>query len=979
MEGGISKSRLEHRPSSRNSNNSDNSAMSENCLLPPLTRNDLSKSSSEEPSRHHLRESILMKTNFSGEISGSDSINIYNNTDSPTLSRGSWARSSDGKRPQGVEDFVTIAFDDSSSTERRGSDSSSLAGRQRPRSLSPLDVANLWQDAHGKLLQTIAATIAAATGSSVSSSEGAPSEKRASGSHNSTLLSQVESFSGSSQNSVFAESNPTTTTVGDDDINEPRSQSQNGSLGSVSSGRQREAMCSLPDILEAVEHENTLEMLSGSEISYSNNMSKNGHLSPQALAAAKHLPSKVEKSFGKNDFPQSPYPEDSTLTASKLASEKPKSYLQHTFLRHRSAQLNDSNVEVSGQLEEDSLQDSNLFHDKQRPDDVSSSPEWIKSGASKDSDNGNGNDGPSPFTDQELVLVMANSLKSYMGYSTPTTSTASREREGLALTIDDLRISPDDKQGTLSSTNAVIDGNFNSGNIPRTRSSSSLFHDDSENSSPISTASKMQRQKAAEKVDVDLSPNALKHMNDDFPLYLKETMEIHGIPKSEALNILREAYAYHTLKIAPGANQSSNRLSPSTAQSGLFQSGSGASFRRNTLHTKPGLGSSKEKSPKNSIYPGDSSWMSSHPSEYISMGHRDPERYHTDENVAPYKKEGDIILFDSIALHKSKLVGKNLIGAQAHIQAGKSKAKKLSVLGVSVDKEDSASSPFKSGKTFELSASNKDGAIPEDYVRAKYRPPLYEKIDDQEVTDSLSRNMNQYSMRSSRDMDSKQRQIMELAAEDNTHRHQRKIKNLDLSDESEIEFLRKEIIKHNRKRSQPVSDFFNLNSTASLDSNLSRKHNSSVSQPNLKRNSQACLSLGRDAKAAAWESDSWRNNARVTFDIPHSYRSSMRSTKSSSHRHDNSSAQGRTKDLDLSSTTYQELEASEGRVVDYFSNGPALNSQSGRLLYEDAQQYQFRQMKHHSQPELGIHGRPNQRSPLRPIHHNFRKDGPRQQ
>uniref|UniRef100_A0A2C9M842 XK-related protein n=1 Tax=Biomphalaria glabrata TaxID=6526 RepID=A0A2C9M842_BIOGL len=398
---------------------------------------------------------------------------------SPTLSRSSWARSSDlNRHSMVIEDFTVLGFDDSSSTDRKTSDSSSFSNQ--PKSLSPLNVSILWKDIHSRLRATIAATIAEATGNA-SSTESSPNKNHSISFAEDSLNSTRKTWN-ISHNNAFMES--------------VSSFKEESSKQSMDSSR-REALVSLPDIVEALD---LISEISSPDKTFVNLLDcsvKSIH--SQHEQSSLKTESSLHQSNG-SKLNTSSYPEDSTLTLSKLGMKESTS-----FNKMQKQELLSSNLSPM------KSPDHSEFFPLQRI----------------------GEDG-SPFTDKELVHVMASSLQSYIGASSSYDSNA---REGLALTLDDLQF-----DGETSPTQSA-------GMLKKSRSASSLFHDSTE-SSPASSASKM-NQALSIQMSEKFSPNALKII--DIPSISNHTGSNSSRPKNEsvpphslALRFIMDAYGSGT-------------------------------------------------------------------------------------------------------------------------------------------------------------------------------------------------------------------------------------------------------------------------------------------------------------------------------------------------------------------------------------------------------------------------------------------------
>ena len=460
--------------------NSRSSSSSENRLLSPIAdrKNDFNKLPKDESIFSHTKtydQTNDTKRYLRPEISISDNnINMHSNlSESPTLSRGSWARLSDHNRQSiTLGDFTVLGFDDDSSLDRRPSECSSL--NSQPKSMSPLNVSSLWKDVHSRLRATIAATIAAATGNPPSSSEGTPN-------HSSSLASSVsvqdESLTSANQKAVSLNH---ISSSADSLAKEKEAGDINLTLHSLP--KKREGLSSLPDIPQTFSPDQMSDMAT-TDSSYDRYGSEtnDGPLKDLESGTVVEISGKSPSTFSKASY--SSYPEDSTLTASKL-DMKGRPYLE-TFSQ------NGFNFGVShANFQSDEPLDLSISSTASAVSPTVRSS--IKKGKQK---------GASPFTDQELVAVMAKSLQGYLR-GTPGKS-SNPEREGLALTIEDLRISRENSPESHFSKQGV--------DMQKSHSASSLFHD-STDTSPASSASKMNRAASIAKAEAKLSPNALKQL-----------------------------------------------------------------------------------------------------------------------------------------------------------------------------------------------------------------------------------------------------------------------------------------------------------------------------------------------------------------------------------------------------------------------------------------------------------------------------------
>ncbi|GFO37106.1 Xk-related protein [Plakobranchus ocellatus] len=515
--------------------NSQVSACSQNELLPSAEgkRNDLSKLSKSALSEKKLHDgSGESEKDSRANVSMSDNnLNVHSSlSGSPTLSRGSWTRLSDHNRQSlTLDDFTVLGFDDSSS-ERRPSDCSSL--NSQPKSLSPINVSSLWKDVHSRLRATIAATIAAATSNPSSSSEGTPN-----------CSQSLASFVSSGQEDNLISDKHTIASVNAKKalMGESLDEALGGSLPSLVAQdlpNQREDLSSLPDIPDSSTQDQMSDMTT-SDSSYKKQGSDD-HLPCCGHGAVIEISDKSPSMRSNASFTS--YPEDSTLTASKLDIKRTSSYLEALKLNG----MKFDSTPVIAQSDEPL--------DLSMSSTMSASSLNVKSPIKKQKQKK-----ASPFTDQELVTVMAKSLQGYLR-AMPGKS-PNLEREGLALTIDDLRISRESTPEPLSNNRDT--------NAWKSRSASSLFHDSNE-SSPASSASKMNLTASIVKAEAKLSPNAWKQLevspptaNLDSDPSQRANLVKNKLPTGNGLKFIMDSYAQASLA-SPRTNQSHSRKSENT-------------------------------------------------------------------------------------------------------------------------------------------------------------------------------------------------------------------------------------------------------------------------------------------------------------------------------------------------------------------------------------------------------------------------------
>ena len=476
----VSLAQAGRRTPSLRSVNSQASSSSGNRLLPVLGNgnNDLSKPPSQGLGMTETKTqtgSSEIRRELRADISASDNnINMHSHSsESPTFSRGSWARLSDHNRQSiTLGDFTVLGFDDDSSLDRRPSDCSSV--NSQPKSLSPLNVSSLLKDVHSRLRATIAATIAAATGNPSSSSEGTPNHSR---SLASSVSGQEESLTSGKKATLSV--NHSASICGSCDTKK-KVEDQPLNLSIQSSPLKREALSSLPDMSEALSPHQISDMAT-TDSSYDRYGSEMHSVQMKDLVECGgviEISGKSPSVFSKASY--SSYPEDSTLTASKLEIKSRPSYLDA---------LTQNGLDLYSSPRLDEPLDLSVSTAK------SSASPTVRPSIKKDKQKN-----ASPFTDQELVAVMAKSLQGYLK-DTPGKS-PNPEREGLALTIEDLRISRENSPEPYLNKE---------GNMWKSRSASSLFHDSSD-TSPASSASKMNRTVSVARAEAKLSPNALKQL-----------------------------------------------------------------------------------------------------------------------------------------------------------------------------------------------------------------------------------------------------------------------------------------------------------------------------------------------------------------------------------------------------------------------------------------------------------------------------------
>lgn len=481
------------RISSFHSDKSHDSATSDSSLLPPLPgKNSLSKSPKKN-SVLTIAELDCPKQEQSQDVSQSNDTNVLSGrSQSPTLSRDSWSLMSDQNRKSlAMEDFTILGFDESSSTDKRVSDSSSLSSQAK--SLNPLDVSSLWRDVHVRIRATIAATIAAATGSS-SSTDDAPNRNQSVSSSNSAILSQEDSLNSTNNASVF--SHNTAFMDSNSSYKETLNTSQQDNVPRFP--QFQESKSALPGMFESfVNQELSVDETRGC-IHESNKI--NTTLIP-ALAAMDC---------------SSPFQSDSTLTVSKLELQKSKSYL-------------------ASQMKPNS--DCNTIQPSCTPV-VSSYRSPVRNSLNvPNSGNPKVCKGDSPFTDQELVALMAKSLRNYVEGNSSFDSNQP-EREGLALTLEDLRVSREGSPET-SPLSHRIKGTWKSQSVLSVTQNS-------KDSSPASSASKMNRVVSVKNAETKLSPNAFKQI-ENLPQRLQSLEDLRDnvvaiVPHSHALKFIMDSY-----------------------------------------------------------------------------------------------------------------------------------------------------------------------------------------------------------------------------------------------------------------------------------------------------------------------------------------------------------------------------------------------------------------------------------------------------
>ncbi|BFY99748.1 hypothetical protein BsWGS_02788 [Bradybaena similaris] len=487
------RSGLIKRTSSFHSDKSHDSATSDSSLLAPLPGENLSKSSKKN-SVLTISELDCPKQEQSHDVSQSNNMNVLSGrSKSPTLSRDSWSMLSDQNRKSLVlEDITSLGFDESSSTDKRVSDSSSLSSQAK--SLNPLDVSNLWRDVHVRLRATIAATIAAATGSS-SSTDDTPNRNQSVSSSNSAVLSQEDSLNSTNNASVF--SHNTAFMDSNSSYKETLNTSQQNNVPLFP--QFQESKSALPDMFESfVNQELSVDETRGRTCE-SNKM--NTTLIP-ALAAMNC---------------SSPFQLDSTLTVSKLELQKSKSYLASQMKPNSDY----NTVQPSSTPVVSSYRSPVVQNSLNVPN--SGNPKVCK--------------GDSPFTDQELVALMAKSLRNYVEGNSSFDSNQP-EREGLALTLEDLRVSREGSPET-SPLSHRIKGTWKSQSVLS-------MTQNSKDSSPASSASKMNRVVSVKNADTELSPNAFKQI-ENLPQRLQSLEDLRDnvvaiVPHSHALKFIMDSY-----------------------------------------------------------------------------------------------------------------------------------------------------------------------------------------------------------------------------------------------------------------------------------------------------------------------------------------------------------------------------------------------------------------------------------------------------
>ncbi|RUS69149.1 hypothetical protein EGW08_023088 [Elysia chlorotica] len=699
--------------------NSHSSSSSENQLLPAVAdrKNDLSKPTKKESSVSETKtytQTNDIKRDLKSEMSVSDNnINMHSNlSESPTLSRGSWTRLSDHNRQSvALGDFTVLGFDDDSSLDRRPSDCSSL--NSQPKSMSPLNVSSLWKDVHSRLRSTIAATIAAATGNLPSSSEGTPNRSR---SLASSVSLQDESLTSANQKSVSL--NHIFSASVDSFVKENEARQLNISLQSLP--KKREGLSSLPEIPQTFSPDQMSDMAT-TDSSYDRYGSENNDRFKNDLdsGAVVEISGKSPSTFSKASY--SSYPEDSTLTASKLDIKRRPSYME-TF-SHNGFNFGGSPA---------------IFESDEPLDlSISSTASAVSPPMRTSNTKGKQKDA-SPFTDQELVAVMAKSLQ---GYLRDTPGKASNpEREGLALTIEDLRISRDNSPESHFSKQ---DSDWQ-----KSRSASSLFHDSTE-TSPASSASKMNRVSSVAKAEANLSPNALKQLE----VSPQTLSNLHHTPSHESSQISNEQPTSHGLKFIMDSYGQASFSSPSTNRSHFANPNSSSQLVNNRNHKYHTY-----KSPE----------ATRHDCERTTKEYSE----HTVPNMI--RDKGRISLLENEKRHCNSfesspgqgLTAKDLELSFAQSWTGISRTKKLNVHHSDFNLLQYSKSPFpqKPKKIVESGCMDPEN---QGYVAGQYVPPLCTNIKPDSEENSIERNLD-FDRRNSYDLSYVQKNIHELSVDENT-------------------------------------------------------------------------------------------------------------------------------------------------------------------------------------------------------------------
>ncbi|GFR93485.1 XK-related protein [Elysia marginata] len=726
------------RTASVKSVNSHASSSSENQLLPSEVggKNDLSKPSRQEPDL--LDTKVHHQSNdFRKDISKSDNnINMQSNlSESPTLSRGSWARLSDHNRQSvTLGDFTVLGFDDDSSLDRRPSDCSSL--NSQPKSLSPMNVSSLLKDVHSRLRSTIAATIAAATSNPSSSSEGTPNRSR---SLASSVSIQDESLT--SGNMRTASLNHMSY-IGESVSKEKNEEDQPLNLSLQSMPKKRESLSSLPDTPQTFSPDQMSDVAT-TDSSYNRFGSESNKQQLQDLdsGAVIEISGKSPSTFSKASY--SSYPEDSTLTASKLDAKARPSYFE-------AFSQNGYKFDSPG------------ISQPEEPLDLSIS----STVSAKNSDQKNS----SPFTDQELVTVMAKSLQVYLR-DTPGRS-PNPEREGLALTIEDLRISRENSP--QAQLNQDRDG-------WKSRSASSLFHD-STDTSPASSASKMNRAASVAKAEAKLSPNALKQLEVSPQTF--SNLSCTSL-QERSQNNLKQTTTSHGLKFIMDSYGQASVISPNTTvvhcanpeeKWFTFNKTNCIGYSNETTETSL----SSKKSPETEF------------SKRDRLHHvlRDSCRKSVAENAESYHH----VSFESTP--GPGLSAKDLDLSFPEVWSGRSHTNRSNTHHQNFPLLQYSRSPFQQ-------ISNEA----EGYVSGRYYPPLCTNIKLDFEENSVERNLD-FSRRNSYDLNSVEKNIHNLSVEKNT-----KLSNNKQNFNTERTFqkdMRRGVMKKNLFSEKQTSDLLHL-------------------------------------------------------------------------------------------------------------------------------------------------------------------------
>lgn len=657
---------LGKRTSSVKSNSSHGSASSNNQLLPhTLVRN--SPCDSPKKTFSHVVDMGYVEQGVSEDNHESDNMNIATTGSlSPPHSRDLSSRSSNQNRQSlALGDLASFSIDGSSSSDKRASDYSSFSNQQKV--LSPLDVSNLWKDTQSRLRATIAATIAAMVGN-LSTSESTPANSR---SVSSAVSAQDDSLNSThyvttlSHNTAFMDS---------------------GSSYREKSGTSQQAASQ-----DSFQHQEALNCLSGiTEASNLGEVSefrsrKGAHEKPVERNATENRADPDSDVAGLSRARSSLYFLDSTLTVSHLGIQQSNSYI------------------TSQKRQDPGCRDPHVCEEPCSPEAVSVKSPLECPRSLQASDNRERCKGDSPFTDQELITVMTQSLQSYICGNSSVHSSVT-EREGLALTLEDLCLSPE-------STPEKSPASPNVGDTCKKEAELSICHD-STDSSPASSASKMNRMASVQNAEAKLSPNAFKqleispqglHILDSF-LLIKQSQNqtVTAVPKSNALKFIMDSY-----KSAAQTDQCSTTPKP----------------RR-----------SFSQEPSNSVTPKSKSasnlCLQSLKQETPSASRHSKYRHSMEEDLYPIGSKGHgkscCVQESPAAWKRSDITAQSLKVSeqtkQPEARGGVSSTKKLAVLfkGSAVS-EDKSSLNRKQAQPENQSDS---GSEMGEYVAGEYRPPL---------------------------------------------------------------------------------------------------------------------------------------------------------------------------------------------------------------------------------------------------------------